>query len=35
RLRPSAAVLAMTAVVIIAAELAGRIALFHLWTLPM
>ncbi|EBC6290535.1 dimethyl sulfoxide reductase, partial [Salmonella enterica] len=26
---------AMTAVVVIAAELAGRIAFYNLWTLPM
>ncbi|EIW4672509.1 dimethyl sulfoxide reductase anchor subunit, partial [Salmonella enterica subsp. enterica serovar Infantis] len=35
RLKSSAAVLAMTAVVVIAAELAGRIAFYNLWTLPM
>lgn len=29
------AALAMTAVVVIAAELAGRIAFYNLWTLPM
>ncbi|EHG1575161.1 dimethyl sulfoxide reductase anchor subunit [Salmonella enterica subsp. enterica serovar 4,[5],12:b:-] len=34
-LKSSAAVLAMTAVVVIAAELAGRIAFYNLWTLPM
>ncbi|AXR40384.1 dimethyl sulfoxide reductase [Salmonella enterica subsp. enterica] len=35
RLKSSATVLAMTAVVVIAAELAGRIAFYNLWTLPM
>ncbi|EDB8552305.1 dimethyl sulfoxide reductase [Salmonella enterica subsp. enterica serovar Senftenberg] len=35
RLKSSAAVLAMTAGVVIAAELAGRIAFYNLWTLPM
>ncbi|EGF0764075.1 dimethyl sulfoxide reductase anchor subunit [Salmonella enterica] len=35
RLKSSAAVLAMTAVVVITAELAGRIAFYNLWTLPM
>ena len=35
RLKSSVTVLAMTALVVIAAELVGRIAFYNLWTLPM
>ncbi|EQC1557718.1 dimethyl sulfoxide reductase anchor subunit family protein [Citrobacter amalonaticus] len=35
RLKSSVTVLAMTAVVVIVAELVGRIAFYNLWTLPM
>lgn len=35
RLKANAAVLATTAVVVIVAELVGRIAFYNLWTLPM
>lgn len=35
RLKTNVAVLAMTSLVVIAAELVGRIAFYNLWTLPM
>lgn len=35
RMKSGQAVLAMTALVVIAAELVGRIGFYNLWTIPM